>query len=915
YFGKYLNKYNGSHIPAGWQEWAGLIKNSRYYNYTIQRNGHFVKYGDQYPKDYYPHVITNEGIQFLEKNRALDPSPPMLTVLSYPAPHGPEDSAPEHAHRFFNATDHNTMAYNYAPNPDKQWLLQFIGRMHDIELKFTDLLMTKRLQTLQTVDEAVEKVINTLDALGELNNTYIFYTSDHGYHLGQFGLVKGKSMPFEFDIKVPFLVRGPGIRPGTQIDKIALNVDLAPTFLEIAGIKPPPHMDGRSLLPLLTGSGSETFPWRDNFLVESAGRHREEDALKLRQERRQHRAQGHIGTGSKGGLYTSKRERLEIICQSEEYRSPCKPEQKWECVRDEYSRWRLHKCRKSKVGGPSRTKWRQRKCVCEPDLGMGYLVKLDSAERRKQRTFLKKHTTQNLRNYGTKFIKVFSDVDSREILEQSIGLRVQRNSLFSHSRRIRSRRSTNLDLPLEDSNPVYEEDIDEDNVDTFVTEEEIRDLDVTINTLSDELENLESVSSTAATSVAGGNMSVLATSPTNATPADVRHGCRVTGTSVGCTDDVYRDPHAWKLSKVAINQQIRRLRHQLTVMKNIKKHLQDSRPDSVAESEDYEEYDETESSGDFNMIMGESDLLEPNDEDGTSTTEGSDSFQDLYGTQDTNNGYDDSMFNSSEHDSADYEVGHSGDDDDEDGPQGGEDSDDEGVIIIGNDYDVGGEVHQHGHHDDVDGNEEDRTLLEDSQPELPHILKIPGKNGQQGSKQFQLFPVRESSSHQRPPTIINETSARARCWCDKSFRLQIKQAERQKKREERLRLRLERQRVKQERRQQKEKKKLRKLKNNLAQCNYTMLNCYTHDNDHWRTPPLWHDGKFCFCMNAANNTYWCVRTINETHNFLYCEFVTGLVTYYDLNIGKLKFARYIDTVVFYMRAEWPVMQWVIQEIF
>lgn len=420
YFGKYLNKYNGSHIPAGWQEWAGLIKNSRYYNYTVMRNGNFVKYGDQYPTDYYPHVITNEGVQFLKKSRGSEQ--PMMLVLSYPAPHGPEDSAPEHAHRFFNATDHNTLSYNYAPNPDKQWLLQFTGRMHDIEVKFTDVLMTKRLQTLQTVDESVAKVVKTLRDLGELDNTFIFYTSDHGYHLGQFGLVKGKSMPFEFDIKVPFLVRGPGVKPGVQVNNIALNIDLAPTFLDIAGVRVPDHMDGRSLLPVLAGTWNDSADqvmWRDSFLVESSGRHREEDALELREARRRNRAQGLSGSAIKGGLYTSKRERLEIICQSEEYKAPCSPGQKWECVQD-HSRWRLHKCRRRRTNKGPRVKWRRRNCVCEPDLGMGYLVRLDSAERRKQRTFLKKHLTQDLRTFNTKFIKVFSDVNSQELLEESM---------------------------------------------------------------------------------------------------------------------------------------------------------------------------------------------------------------------------------------------------------------------------------------------------------------------------------------------------------------------------------------------------------------------------------------------------------------------------------------------------------------
>jgi extracellular sulfatase Sulf len=268
YFGKYLNKYNGSYVPPGWREWGGLIMNSKYYNYSINMNGKKIKHGFDYHKDYYPDLIANDSIAFLRQSKKNSAHKPVMLTMSFPAPHGPEDSAPQYSHLFFNVTTHHTPSYDYAPNPDKQWILQVTKKMQPIHKQFTDLLMTKRLQTLQSVDAAVQLVVEELEALGELDNTYIIYTSDHGYHLGQFGLIKGKSFPFEFDVRIPFLVRGPGVEPGTVVDDIVLNIDLAPTFLDIAGVEAPPHMDGRSVLPLFLNSKRKRLRWPDTFLIE-----------------------------------------------------------------------------------------------------------------------------------------------------------------------------------------------------------------------------------------------------------------------------------------------------------------------------------------------------------------------------------------------------------------------------------------------------------------------------------------------------------------------------------------------------------------------------------------------------------------------------------------------------------------------
>jgi arylsulfatase A-like enzyme len=114
------------------------------------------------------------------------------------------------------------------------------------------------------VDEMVASLIQELEAAGELDNTYVFFTSDNGWFQGEHRIPSTKNRPYEESARVPLFVRGPGTPAGSKMEMLVLNTDFAPTFAALAGVSFP--ADGRSLVPLLRGE--ESSSWRSSVLLE-----------------------------------------------------------------------------------------------------------------------------------------------------------------------------------------------------------------------------------------------------------------------------------------------------------------------------------------------------------------------------------------------------------------------------------------------------------------------------------------------------------------------------------------------------------------------------------------------------------------------------------------------------------------------
>jgi arylsulfatase A-like enzyme len=268
-FGKYLNGYPGdlgqSYVPPGWTEWYSAVAGDQYgeFSYTLNENGRQVEYGKG-PGDYGTDMYAAKAAGFIQ--RSVQADQPFFAYISVYAPHAPAAPAPRHASLFQNISMPRSPSFNEEDISDKPESLRHNAPLDDKQIRQLERLYRKRLQSLQAVDEMVANLVQQLETLGQLDNTYIFFTSDNGFHLGEHRLPQGKDTPYEEDIRVPLLVLGPDVKAGSVVDALTGNIDLAPTFAELAGINAPAFIDGRSIVPFLRGT--LVANWRAAFLLE-----------------------------------------------------------------------------------------------------------------------------------------------------------------------------------------------------------------------------------------------------------------------------------------------------------------------------------------------------------------------------------------------------------------------------------------------------------------------------------------------------------------------------------------------------------------------------------------------------------------------------------------------------------------------
>jgi arylsulfatase A-like enzyme len=188
------------------------------------------------------------GTKFIA-DQAEHGTPFLLEVATF-APHHPATPAPRDVHTFRSVRNPRTLAFNVLPENAPSWLFGHLPIARSW-YPVMDRQFRRRVRAVQGVDRLVGALRDELAATGQLRNTVFVFSSDNGYHIGQYRLHAGKRTAFDTDIRVPLVITGPGIGRGSVNQDVVENIDLAPTFDALGHATTPVEVDGASLLPLL----------------------------------------------------------------------------------------------------------------------------------------------------------------------------------------------------------------------------------------------------------------------------------------------------------------------------------------------------------------------------------------------------------------------------------------------------------------------------------------------------------------------------------------------------------------------------------------------------------------------------------------------------------------------------------------
>jgi N-acetylglucosamine-6-sulfatase len=264
--GKYLNGYTTADpVAPGWDVWDVAGNGYGEFNYTLNQNGEVRDYGDA-PDDYLTDVLSARATSFIASSASRH-KPFMLEVATF-APHAPYVPAPRYANAAANLQYPKNAAYDTLPVAPSPWLGQRKPLTPAQESSITS-IYRKRVEADLSVDDMIGSIERELRAKGVAKNTYLVFSSDNGYHMGEYRLIPGKQTAYDTDIHVPLIVSGPHVPAGRTVTQLASNIDLAPTFETLAGLRIRKSIDGHSLAALW--HGKQPKDWRQAILIEHHG--------------------------------------------------------------------------------------------------------------------------------------------------------------------------------------------------------------------------------------------------------------------------------------------------------------------------------------------------------------------------------------------------------------------------------------------------------------------------------------------------------------------------------------------------------------------------------------------------------------------------------------------------------------------